>query len=272
MRNGDRMHVGQAAACQPRLERGEPVARGIERVESSGVAHGRANGQGLAPGPGTEVHDHFAAFRVNQQGQQLGAFVLHLDGAARERVELVQRRLAGQPQAPGGVRRCDGLDGRLRKLLLHLGPLLFQGVDAQVQPGRRIEAFDQRPEVVTELRLQRLDQPLRQIVAMQFHQIRRFDQIAARQPVFLRLRQRTQQKIALGGKTQNCQATLQRAAAVLGEVGVEVFFAQDTIDGFSQRGPLPGTEALLAKIARHHHVRGMVKFENLLKKLGTTVE
>ena len=270
--NGDRVDIGQAAACQPRFEGVESMARGVKRIKASGIAHGGAKGQGLAAGTGTKIHHHLAAFGIKQQGQQLGALVLHLNGAARERVQLVQRRLAGQPQAPGGVRRCDGFNSCLGKLLLHFGAFVLQGVDAQVQTRRRIEAFDQGPEVITKLRLQRVNQPLRQVVAVQLQQIRRFDLVATRQPIFFRLGKRTQQELALRGKAQNRQPPLGWPAAVLGKIGVEVFLAQDTVHRFGQGGPLAGAEALLTKITRYHHVGGVFKFKNLLEKLGTTVE
>ena len=102
-------------------------------------------------------------------------------------------------------------------------------------------------------------------MAVQFHQVRCFDLAAAGQPVFFRLRQRAQQKVTRRGKTQNCQAPLGRAAAVLGQVGVEIFLAQHAINRFGHRGALARAQAQLAKAARHHHVGGLVKFENLLE-------
>jgi hypothetical protein len=58
------------------------VARHVEGVQPPGVAHGRAQRQRLAAGAGAEVHHHLAALGVGEQGQQLAAFVLHLDHAA----------------------------------------------------------------------------------------------------------------------------------------------------------------------------------------------
>ena len=92
----------------------EPVARDVERVQPPGVAHRRAQRQRLAAGAGAEVDHHLAALGVGQQRQQLAAFVLHLDLAAREDVELVQRRLAREAQSPGRIRRRHGLDAGLR--------------------------------------------------------------------------------------------------------------------------------------------------------------
>jgi len=77
------------------------MRRGIEGIEPSGTAHGRANGQRLAAGTGTKIDHHLAALGVQQQRQQLRALVLHLDRAAREDIHLVQGGLVLQPQAQG---------------------------------------------------------------------------------------------------------------------------------------------------------------------------
>ena len=171
MGNGHRVDVGQAAACQPRLERIEPVTRGVKGVEASGIAHRGTDGQRFASGTGTKVHHHFAAFRVKQQGQQLRALVLHFNRTPREGVELAQLRLVHQAQAPRGVRRRYRFNSMLAKFLLNFCPFFLQYIDPQIQPCRGIETFHQRPEVVTQLSLQRLYQPLRQVMAVQLHQV-----------------------------------------------------------------------------------------------------
>ena len=50
MGNRQRVHIGQATASQPRLERVEPVSRGVHRIEPAAVAHDRAQRQGFASG------------------------------------------------------------------------------------------------------------------------------------------------------------------------------------------------------------------------------
>ena len=104
--NGRRVHVRQAAARQPWFERIEPVGRHIKRIQAAGAAHGGANGQRLAARARAKIHHHLATLGVQQQGQQLRAFVLHLDGAAGERIELGQRGLAFNAQAPRRIRGC----------------------------------------------------------------------------------------------------------------------------------------------------------------------
>ncbi len=272
MGNRHRMDIGQAAARQPGFQGIEPVARGVKSVQAPGVAHAGAQGQGLAAGACAEVHHHFAAFGIHQQGQQLRAFVLHLNGAAREGVQLVEGRFGAHAQAPRGIRRCDCFDGRFRKLFLDLGPLVLERVDAQVQAGRRIQAFNQGPEVVTELGFQRLNQPGRQIVPVQLHQVLRLDLVAAGQPVLLLIVEGAQQEIALCSKPQNSQAPLGRATAVLGQIGIKIFLAQHGVNRFGHGGPLARAQALLTEMARHHHVGGVVETENLLEENGTAVE
>ena len=101
MGNRHRVHVRQAAARQPGLERVEPVARGIKRVKTAGAAHAGAQCQRLAACAGAKIHHHLAALGVHQHGQQLRAFVLHFNGAAGEGVELAQLGFVAHAQAPG---------------------------------------------------------------------------------------------------------------------------------------------------------------------------
>ena len=132
-----RMHVRQPAAREPRLERVEPVGRGVEGVEPAGVAHRRAERQRLAAGAGAEVDHHLAALGVEQQRQQLAALVLHLDVAAREDIELVQRRLAVDAQAPAA--NTASARPRCRPAAssrLHVVALGLERVDAQVERRR----------------------------------------------------------------------------------------------------------------------------------------
>ena len=64
-----RMHIRQSAARLPRLEFGEPRGGNVERVQASSRAHQRAQGQGLAPSPCTEIGHHLAALGRQQFGQ-----------------------------------------------------------------------------------------------------------------------------------------------------------------------------------------------------------
>ena len=102
------MHVAQATARQAGLELFEPVGRDIESVQTPGIAHGGADGKRLAACSSTEIHDHFAPMGVEQQGQQLGAFVLHLDGTFLKQRHAREGRLVVQAQPPGGIGSGNG--------------------------------------------------------------------------------------------------------------------------------------------------------------------
>ena len=65
------VHIGQATASQPGFERIEPVRRGVKGIEPPGAAHGRAQGQGFAPGASTKINHHFATLGVHQLREQL---------------------------------------------------------------------------------------------------------------------------------------------------------------------------------------------------------
>ncbi len=173
VRDLHRVHVRQAAARQPRLQRRQPVARRVERVEPPGVAHLRAERQRLAAGAGAEVDDHLAALRAGDQRQQLAALVLDLDVAAQEDVELMQRRLAVDAQAERRIRRVDRLDAERRQLAAHAVAIRLQRVDPQVERRRVLDRLDERPELVAERRLQAIGEPLRQVVAQPLGQRRR---------------------------------------------------------------------------------------------------
>ena len=118
---------------------------------------------------------------------------------------------------------------------------------------------------MTELRFERFDQPVGQVVAVQFHQVFGFDLIAAFEPVDFLIRQGRHQKLAVGSKAKNRQSPLRRTVAMLSQVGKEVFLAQHRVNGFSQRGTLTRAEPELAEILRQHHVGGLVKFKNVLE-------
>ena len=101
---------------------------------------------------------------------------------------------------------------------------------------------------------------------MQLHQVGGFDLVAALQPIDFLIGQSRHQEITRRRKTQNRQAALRRAAAVLRQIGEEIFLAQHTVNGFSHRSALTRPQAKLTKIARQNHVCRVLKFKNLLEK------
>jgi hypothetical protein len=111
---------------------------------------------------------------------------LHLNVALNKQVQLGEQRLVSQPQTPGRIRRGFRLDAQLGQLFLHVWALGLQGVDAQVQARQRIEAVGQGVKLSAHLGLQGLHQPLRQVVAVQVHEVVGPDLVAALQPFFFR--------------------------------------------------------------------------------------
>ena len=235
---GRRMHIGQSAACQPGLERIQAMGRGIKGVKPAGAAHGRTNSQRFATRAGTKIHHHFASLGVQQQGQQLRALVLHFEVAAHKGLMLVQRRLALDAQAPG--RKWGGcrFDTALGQRLLDVSPARFEIIDPQVQPRTGVQTLHQGPKTCAELRLQRLHQPLRQVVAVPLHQILRVDLLAGVQPIFFLVGERTAQKIAWAIKTQYRQTPLFGTTARRCQMVEQQFFAQHRVRGLCQGGPL----------------------------------
>src|SRR5947209_14232653 len=124
------------------------MTRRVEGIESAGAAHVHAERKRLAARAGAEIDDHLAASRADERSDQLAAFVLHLDVAALEDLERLQRRFARHAQAvrcPARRRRLDTLRG---ELVLDLFALGAQRVHPQVEWRRTIERVDERSELL----------------------------------------------------------------------------------------------------------------------------
>ncbi|MNV46228.1 hypothetical protein D3C71_1380520 [compost metagenome] len=243
MGNGGGVHVRQAAAGQARFQSIQTVRRDIKRIQAPGAAHARADGQGLATCTCAKIHHHLAALGVKQQGQQLRAFILHLDGTARERIQLGQRRLVVNAQAPGRIWRGAGLDAGLGQLLLHVGTLVLEGIDAQIQRGALRQAFHQWPEAVAQLVLEGLHQPFGQVVTVALHQVIDRDRIALVQPVLFLVGQCALEEVARAVKPQDGQTALLGSRARGRHVVEQELLAQHGVDRFGQGGPLAGAQA-----------------------------
>ena len=81
VRDALRMHVRQATTLEARRKACKALFRGIKRIQTPGVAHHRAQGQGLAACARAKIDHHLATLGCEQQSQQLAAFVLHLNRA-----------------------------------------------------------------------------------------------------------------------------------------------------------------------------------------------
>ena len=140
------------------LQRGEPVARGVERVEAAGVAHRRAERQRLAAGAGAEVDHHLAALGVRSAARAAGC----LRPAPRPRraaktSSLLQRRLAVDAQAPAANTASAAASMPAAPARACTSSRLALSVLTRRSSGAGcVQAVDQRPELVAELRLQRL--------------------------------------------------------------------------------------------------------------------
>ena len=236
------------------------MGRGVKRIQSPGAAHGRSDSQRLAAGASAKIDHHFPALGVEQHDKQLRTFVLHLEGAAGECVELVHGRLAGNAQAPGRVRRRQRLDAGLRQFFLDVGALGVERIHPQVEPGALVQALDQRPESVAGLLLERLHQPVGQIVAMALHQVGHMDLFTLVKPVLFLFAQCAAQKVSRPVEAQNRQPALLGAAARRRAVVKQELLAQHRVDRLGQRRAFARSQAaVVAEEARNDGVGGMIE-------------
>ena len=120
---------------------------------------------------------------------------------------------------------------------------------------------------------ERLHQPIRQVVAVAFHQIGHHDLVTLLQPVFLSFGQRAHQKISRAIKALNRQATFSGATAAGCEVVKQQFFAQNRVDGLGNSGALSRAQSLVVtEKTLHSRVRRIVKFKGEPDELRTGVK
>ena len=266
------MHVRQARARQTRFECFQTVRRHIKGIKTAGAAHGCAHRQGFAASAGAKIGHHFAALGVEQQGQQLRAFVLHLDPAFDKSVQARERRLVGHAQTPGRIRR--GLSGNARffQFFLQIGTLGVERIGTQIERCGLQHAGGQLLELIAHLRLQRLHQPFGQVVAVLRHQAVGAGGVAFVEPLHLGRAECCLDETARAGKAQNGQAALARAAARTGQRLEQGFLAQHGVGGFGQRGAFTRAQvAVLAEIARHHGVGRVFKSQDLRYQFGAGI-
>ena len=249
------------------------MAGGIKSVQTAAVAHGRADGQGLAAGPRAKVHHHLAALGVEQQGQELRAFVLHLDVALHKSGDFGQRGFAFESDAPWGIRRGLGVQACGIEFGQHGFALFLLAVDAQIQGCGLVQAGDQGVKALAHLGLERLRQPLGQVVAVLGQPVGRVHGVALGEPGFFGLGDGAEQKVALGRKTQDGQAAPARAAARTGQ-GLELqALAQGGVNGVGQGGAFARAEGtVFAEKPGHHGVGRVVKLEHLLDQSSAFFE
>jgi hypothetical protein len=110
------------------------------------------------------------------------------------------------------------LDAAPGQLLLHLCPLGLQALTRRSSGALLAQAFHQRPELVAQLVLERLHQPLGQVVAVALHQVGHLDAVTLVQPVLFLVGQGAAQEVTRAVKAQDRQAALLGAAAGRGQV------------------------------------------------------
>jgi len=161
----------------------------------------------------------------------------------------------------------------LRKLRLHLFAFFFQNVDAQIERRALQQAFGQRPKLAAQLRLERLRDPLGQVVTMRLEQIGQLHGVAGFEPAFFLHAQGAVEKIARAMKAQNRQAPLLGPRARAREVFEQQLFTQHGIDGLGQRRAFARAQvAVLAKKARHHGVGRVLEAQRAAHEIGASVQ
>ena len=149
----------------------------------------------------------------------------------------------------------------------------MQGVDAQVQRRGLQHAGGQGLELVAHLGLQGIGHPLGQVVAVLGQQFVGSDGIALVQPLGFLLAQRGLEEIARGVEAQDGEAALLGAAARAGQRFKQGLLAQHGVRGFGQGGALARPQvAVVAEIAGHHGVGGVLELEGQLDQFGASVE
>ena len=224
-------------------------------------------------GAGAEVGNHLAALGARQQREQLAAFVLHLDVAAREDLQLVQPRLARDAQPERRIRRGRSIDTVRLQFGLSRVALGLERVDPQVEPGRRIQRVDQGPELVAELGLQGRREPFGQVVAQFLGQRAAVDLLDLGQPVLLRLVQGRAQKALVALPRKHREAPFHLALARLRKVLKQQPLAQHRIGRFRQRVTLAAAErAVLAKEVGDDAVGRMLQLQHAVQQFGAQFE
>ena len=236
----------------------------IECVQAPRVAHGCSQCQGFAACACAKIHHDFVALGIQQQGEQLRAFVLHFHMPLPKQIQLADMRLALQADTPRGVRRGCCRNGVLLQRLEHGLAFAVQHIDAQIQWCGLQQCRCCCVKLRAQLRLQVFGQPGREVVCGRSISHGLF---AMGQPLGFGGRQGGQQGIVIAGKGQNGQAALQRAAAALRPCLKLELAAQNGVNGFGDKGAVAWPQrALVAKIVGNHLICGVVKTEQLRRK------
>ena len=128
-----RRDIGKTGPLQARPQVAEALLGNIERIDAPGRGHRGGNQQRLAAGASAKIDHHLAAPRLEQQAQQLAAFILHLNKPFDKRRMLRQRNLAFQAYTQWGKRRRGAFDALLGKACEYGIAFGLEGIDAQIE-------------------------------------------------------------------------------------------------------------------------------------------
>ena len=252
------------------------MARDVEGVEAAGVAHLRAERERLAAGAGAEVDHHLAAFGAGEQREQLAAFVLHFDQALLEHVETLQRGLADDADAERRIRRRRGFDARGLRRPSTSSRSAFSALTRRSSGAGASRRVDPGPEPLAETCLQRLGQPLRQVVAQPLGQRREIEGLAALEPIALAFVERRAQDAGVALPGEDRQAALHLAAAAVGRAGEMAIERQPPHQrerAVGERRALARAErALLAEEVGDDAVGRMLEAQDAVHELGRGLE
>ena len=266
-----RVDVAEAAALQARLQRGEPVAGDVERVEATGVAHLRAERERLAARPRAEVDDDIVAPRADEKREQLAALVLHLHEPLREDVALLQRGLADDAYAERRMRCRRRSDARTAELLDDIGPVGLERVHAKIERCRPSHGVDPGPELAGEAPLQRRGEPLREVVAKRLGQGPNVHLAAGLQPLALGRVERRLQHLLAAAPGEDGEPTFERSVARARgrEVAPQRELAKHREDAVGEVATVARTERVLfAKEIRDDTIGGMLEAQHATHELG----
>ena len=133
----------------------------------------------------------------------------------------------------------------------------LERVHTQVERRGLVEAVDQRPELVAQLGLQPLRQPLRQVVPQALGQRRAVDRTHLHEPLLLLFVERGAQKPRVALPCQHSKTPLHLALARLRQMLIQQAMAQYLVSGLGQRVPLARTErSMLLEEGRHYAIGG----------------
>jgi hypothetical protein len=136
------------------------------------------------------------------------------------------------------MRKPQGENGVASDLIAAFASSAFTSARLSVERRGLLQAFDQGPETVAQLGLERPHQPFGQVVAVAFEQIVGLDGVAVVEPALFGVVEGALEEVARAVKAQDRHAALLGPAARRSEMVVLELPAQHVVDGLGQRRTL----------------------------------